>query len=303
MKMKWLFIFLVLVCLSVASVYIFIPGQYDLAVARIVKVNSSSAFRSVNDTAAWRKWWPENGVDGYSYKAQGKAYPEMGVDLEGEQHIAGSISVLPLGGRDSTGLLWKGHFTGGSGPIGRLRKYWRDRKIENELGVVLDSLKAFLERPGDIYGMDVRISMSMDSVLIMTEITTKAYPTTKEIYDQINGMRTFMTKAGVREADPPMLHVVRANDSSYKSMIAIPMSSSLENTGPYNSRRFVPWKVMSGEVRGGVATGERAMTELQHFITDHQYTIMAIPFQSLVTDRDREPDSSRWVTRVIVPVP
>jgi hypothetical protein len=38
-------------------------------------------------------------------------------------------------------------------------------------------------------------------------------------------------------------------------------------------------------------------------MSDYQQTAMAIPFESLVTDRSREPDTLKWITNIYVPVP
>jgi len=45
------------------------------------------------------------------------------------------------------------------------------------------------------------------------------------------------------------------------------------------------------------------MVRLQEYVGDHQKPAMGLPFQSLVTERDREPDTARWVTQVVQAVP
>jgi hypothetical protein len=37
-------------------------------------------------------------------------------------------------------------------------------------------------------------------------------------------------------------------------------------------------------------------------VQDHQRVAPAIPFQSLVTDRTKQPDTSKWVTRLYWPI-
>lgn len=303
LKKKGLLIIGCLMILLIAIFYLIYPGDWDVSVLQIVKCNSNAAFRSIGDTAVWKKWWPGGEVDGYTYKTERKEYPEIGVVLEGERPIPGTIHILRLAGRDSTAVLWKMHFSAGTDPVSRIREHLRSRSWQQRGHVVLDSLRRFLETSGNIYKMEVRMQMSTDSALIMTQLSTGHYPSTGEIYEQIRGMRRFIGVRGIGETDPPMLHVVKVNDSSYRSMIAIPIDRALQEAGPYNGRRFVPWKVMIGEVRGGASRAEEGMMELQNYISDYQYTIMAIPFESLVTERDQERDSSRWITRVVVPVP
>jgi hypothetical protein len=61
--------------------------------------------------------------------------------------------------------------------------------------------------------------------------------------------------------------------------------------------------VLRAEVKGGNATVEEALHQMKIFISDYQKTAMAIPFESLVTDRSKEPDTSKWITRIYTPVP
>ena len=303
MKYKGLLLIGSLILIVTFGFYSFYPGNWVVSVVQIVKCNSNAAFRSIGDSAAWKKWWPEDEVAGYTYKTERKEYPEIRVMLEGKYPVTGTIAILRLAGRDSTAVIWKMNFSAGLNPVSRIKEYMRSRSWRERIVVVSHSLKTFLEGSGNIYKMDVQMKMSTDSALIMTQLSTRLYPSTKEIYDQIHGMREFFGRRGIGETDPPMLHVVKVNDSLYRSMIAIPIDRALQEPGIYSARRFVPWKVMSGEVRGGASRAEEAMWELQNFISDYQYTVMAIPFESLVTERDREKDSSRWITRVVVPVP
>ncbi len=65
---------------------------------------------------------------------------------------------------------------------------------------------------------------------------------------------------------------------------------------------MVPGNFMVIEISGGdyaVREGER---NLQNYIEDYGKIKMAIPFQSLITNRLAEPDSSRWKTRIYLPV-
>lgn len=99
-----------------------------------------------------------------------------------------------------------------------------------------------------------------------------------------------------------MMHVSRVKGGGYETMIAIPIDRDLKGHGNIFPSHFVPWKILTGEVRGGCYTAERGIDQLGQYIMDYQRTAMAIPFQLLVTERDKEADTSRWITRVVVPV-
>ncbi len=150
--------------------------------------------------------------------------------------------------------------------------------------------------------MDVSKIMWKDSVLLVTELSTAAYPSVKELYNKIDSLRAYIAHQGRKETDPPMLNVVHTR-LTYKSTIAVPLDKEVEPTEAFAVQRFVPWKVMTGVVNGGAMTAERAMDQLRLYVLDYQLTAMAMPFQSLETERDKEPDTTKWVTRVVVPVP
>ncbi|MDR3713234.1 MAG: hypothetical protein P4L51_10495 [Puia sp.] len=56
--------------------------------------------------------------------------------------------------------------------------------------------------------------------------------------------------------------------------------------------------LLMGSVRGGSWTVSRAIDQLHLFISDYHREAAAAPFEYLVTDRTKEPDTAKWVTRV-----
>ena len=86
-------------------------------------------------------------------------------------------------------------------------------------------------------------------------------------------------------------------------MVAIPTNKQLKGNGKIFFSRFVPWKVLTAEVHGGSGNVEEALHQMKVYMGDYQKTAMAIPFQSLVTDRSKETDTLKWITNIYVPVP
>jgi hypothetical protein len=315
-RIKWLVVLLVIFILSVSCIYIFIPGQWELSETKLVKCNVSAAFRNISEDSSWKKWWPGGRNNPYSYRVTGSAYPGVGVrlragdrdgDHDGDRDIAGIVSVLTAGSPDSIVLLWKCPFHSGLNPFGRVQQYRKALRVRKVMAAALSSLAPYLEKGENVYGMEVQNIMLRDSTLIQLTLQTGAYPSTAEVYRSIHLLRGYISSQGAKETDHPMLNVTLnvtlGKDGQYKSTIAIPVDRELKGKGTLVPVRFVPWKVLIGEVHGGTFVAERAMGQLQLYVTDHQKTSMALAFQSLVTERDQEPDTSRWVTRVIQPVP
>ena len=304
LRKKWLLFPGIILVLLIAGLYIFIPGELTISGARVTTCNASAAFRSIGDEASWKGWWPGEGINGYSCRLSGKVYPQVGVSLQrGDHGVPGVISVLAAGLSDSIELLWKCRIATSLNPVTRFLQYREALGIRQTISAGLSFLCPFLEKTENVYGMDIRNGMSKDSTLVVTQQVTAVYPSTAEIYRSVHAIRSYITRQGAKETDYPMLHIGRRKDGSYERIVGIPVDRELKGTKELTPARFVPWKILTGEVHGGPFTAERAMDQLQLYVVDHQKTAMALPFQSLVTERDREPDTARWITRVVQCVP
>ena len=304
MRKKWLIATVILLVLLISLIYIVIPGQFDASYVRPVRCNTSGAFRAISDSSFWAKWWPEQGIKGYSCQVKGHAYPKVAMVLQdGDELIPGTVSILPTGFVDSTMLFMSCHFSPGANPVSRVVQYLKAISIHHEMAPAVTLLSSFLEKKENIYGMDVQTGMSTDSTLVVMQLVTPAYPSTAELYRAIHAIRDYVASQGARETNSPMLHVIPQQDGHCESMVGIPVNKELKGTAVLVPKRFVPWKVLMGEVHGGTYTAERAMDQLRLYADDYHKTTMAASFQSLVTERDQERDTTRWITRVEVPVP
>jgi hypothetical protein len=56
------------------------------------------------------------------------------------------------------------------------------------------------------------------------------------------------------------------------------------------------------EVKGGLFSVINGEEELTYYLSDYKKNSPAIPFQSLVTNRLLEIDTSKWVTKLYYPI-
>ena len=168
---------------------------------------------------------------------------------------------------------------------------------------ILNSLDNFLQKEDNVYGFHFDIIMSQDSTLVMTKGRTDSYPSQKYIYKMIGELKKYIRDEGALEINNPMLDLKRINDHQFETMVAIPVNKELPGKGSILFSRFVPWKVLTAEVKGGVPRVEEALHQMDLYISDHKLTRMAISFQSLVTNRMEQTDSTQWITRIYTPVP
>ena len=60
--------------------------------------------------------------------------------------------------------------------------------------------------------------------------------------------------------------------------------------------------ILTGEVKGGTYTINQAEMELKNFVTDFKRISPAIPYQSLITNRLQEKDTTKWITKLYYPI-
>ena len=68
------------------------------------------------------------------------------------------------------------------------------------------------------------------------------------------------------------------------------------------SRKLVRGHYLETDVHGGSGAVNSALDRMNNYISDYGRTVMAIPFFSLMTDRSKEPDTTKWVTRIYYPI-
>ena len=86
-------------------------------------------------------------------------------------------------------------------------------------------------------------------------------------------------------------------------MTAIPVDRELPLTKEFAPKFLLKrGNILETEVRGGPYKIETGLNELENYKNDYKFTSPASPYQLLVTDRLKEQDTAKWVTRLYYPV-
>jgi hypothetical protein len=312
---KWLTGSCILIILLIAAVYIFIPSDLTVSKVALVQCNVNSANKFIGDERQWGNWWPgaqgqpaiENPVyeyGGMQYRMPGMYQHLMEVQiLTPDSTIHSHIAVIGFGdNRDSTALQWEFHLDAGWNPIGRLRQYRDARKLKANLAEILSAIRAFLDDKEKVYGIRIREVSTTDSFLIAIRSNYPSRPGTVDMSALIDKLKSIITAGGAMETGNPMVNITPAAPGRFEAMVAIPTNKELKSDKEVFSRKLVRGKYLMTEVRGGDYTVNKALEHLQEYMNDYQRTTMAIPFQSWVTDRSVEHDTTKWVTKIYYPV-
>jgi hypothetical protein len=114
-------------------------------------------------------------------------------------------------------------------------------------------------------------------------------------------LQQYISTQGAEATNHPMLFV-QPTSKGYEAQVAVPTNKLLPGTGDIDYRRMVKGNILEAEVTGGQAKVEASLQQLGYFVVDQDLISPAIPFALLVTDRTKEPDSSKWVTRIYYPI-
>ncbi len=270
----------------------FLLSRRTIVIKLYSSCNFAAAGRCFPDTAQWAARWPQN--DGCTYQITGVFYNHLGVAIRCSDGavVNGDIRLVPFSS-DTTMISWEGR-----GPM----LFMHREKIRRGMEAVLKSFKAFIDDDKNIYGVHFYRAMSKITTLASITNISATYPTTDEVYRRIDSLRVYIIGHGAAVVDSPWLNVTKMPDGLFHTTVAIPANKVVPENGRIANKRFVPWKMIQGDVHGGIYTVEKAFEQMQKFKHDHPMTIIAIPFQTLITDRRKEQDTTKWVTIVAAPV-
>jgi effector-binding domain-containing protein len=310
---KWIVWLLVGVTLTFLSIYVFIPSKIAITGTTASAVSISAAFRLTSQQNNWEKWWRDsNGsphtpgepfrFNGTTFRPSRSAYNVTGIEIKQDDIILESELTLISVKKDSTWLVWNGQFPSGNNPFMRIQNHKKAQEISKNLMAVLNNITQFTSDPQKVYGLSIVKTSFPDTNMLSTRFITSVYPSTEEIYKNFNILRKSIQKQDGKITGNPMVNVRMVKADSFETQVAIPTSHSLKNDGAVFSRKMVPGNFLSAIVSGGEYSIRESMQQLDFYLKDHGKIQMARPFEQLITDRSIEPDTTKWLTRIYLPV-
>ncbi|MDQ6610106.1 MAG: hypothetical protein M3Y85_09835 [Bacteroidota bacterium] len=311
---KWILFILILIIVATGLLYFFIPTSVLILQSSVIPVNAKGFSRTIVDEKKWNQWWPgeilhnDAGTAHFRYKGNTYTIIEkrmssviVGVK-DGNDSFRTELLFIPVT-PDSVVLNWEGSATSSILPVNRLRLYYKGKNLNKDLKAILQHIQEFYEKEENIYGLTIKKDLVVDSTLISTAATSRGYPTIEFIYGLIDKLKIYAERNGAKQTGLPMLNINTADGIVYDTRVAMPVDKRLKDSGSIAYRWMLGGgNILMTEVKGGPYTIKQAFAEMENYVHDFQRTAPAIPFQSLITDRRKEPDTSRWITRLFWPV-
>lgn len=309
---KILIVCLMLVIVVCGFAYLYIPNNIVINAAKAVPINKDGLYRTLSDTTGWADWWPgKNSSSGDApFTSRGFSYRltdiktlslPVAISKNGFQ-CKGEITMLAEG-QDSTIINFHSSFTSSSNPVKRIIAYFNAQKIKKNADDMLASIGNYYSEIKNLYHYPITKDHVVDSTLLFTDREVKGPPTSATIYAMVDELKAYISKNNAKETGYPMLNVFTKDSISYLVKVAIPVDKKLPDSGNIRYRWMLGGgNILITEVKGGPGEIKKAYQYIDQYVEDHQRIAPAIPFESLVTDRRLETDTSKWITRIYFPV-
>jgi hypothetical protein len=303
-----LFIGLLLVC-----IYIFIPQKIEIGRAEFVNSNFQAVKRKLMDVQLWTKWWPglenANATNSYITFRQTKFHiaeeKYNGYAFEtanGNDSLQTILHLIPLPGKTDSALIeWSGTLETSANPLSRIQQFLKAKKIQCDIDSLLSHLASFMSKQENLYGMKIERVVVQDTLLVYEERKFATLPSTLDVYSLVRVLQNKIKTAGLQETNYPMLNILKIDSTTWKAMVAIPINKQFANAD-LSFRKMIKGYILVGEIKGGQYNIQKGIEEMSNFVSDYSKVPIAMPFESLVTDRSTQPDSSQWITRLYFPV-
>ncbi|MBC7849333.1 MAG: hypothetical protein H7Y31_06340 [Chitinophagaceae bacterium] len=309
--MKRLLVFVIVgMVATVLAAYFVLPESKNVTAFVSTNTSINRVLPLLTQTDGWQKWWPQDArsndtsfiYNGNRYYLQQVSGNIVQTDvLQNEKTCAGSILLAPSA-VDTTMIEWRVQTVYGTNPITKLKSYFSKDELQHDLQTLLDKFRSYAGKQENIYGMTIQRAKVVDTLLVAMRSTLNHYPTTGDVYSLVEKLRTYIKSQNAKETNPPMLNMQHYDTSTYEIMVGIPIDRELPANGPIQQKRLVSGNIMWGEVRGGSKSVDNALQQLENYKFDYRLGSPAIPFASLITDRSKEPDTTKWITRVYYPI-
>ena len=315
--MKKLIVALIVICIAaVSAVYFFIPGTLTIEESLKLPCVPAAAFRNLSDESNWKKWWPSAEVTdsvkapsagGYLFSNHQYRLSKTNINIlqviidDQKDSLASEIHLLAIP-IDSTIIRWNLNIDAGNNPFTRIAEYRKALALKKDMHTILKSIQAYLSVINNVYGVTFYEGHITDTLLITTKSFTGEWPSVDYVYSRIEKLKQFCSKEGCRITGTPMLNVTPLSPAGYRVMLGLPVDRLMPAKDSVEPVKLVGDKFVIADVTGGLKTVAHIHEQMRFYFQDYSKILMAIPFDYLITDRQKEPDTSKWKTRILAPV-
>lgn len=304
--MKKTSLYTVSTLLIVTLVLLIIPFKRQKKYEATIDCSTDAVTRLMVNTKEWKKWWPDQILNDSIVLLNDTRFYVQTVLLNGfyavsdNKKTAIEVQFVP-DLKNQTKLVVIGTQVYSSNPLKRIAQLFGSNAQQNAKQL-LSSLQNFFSRTENVYGFKIeKTKVSLLNWMSAKKLFAQQ-PTTQEIYAVIEGLEKYILAHNGEIIGAPIMHIRDLAPNQLELMTALPVTETVQPNEQYSVKQMVPGFMIIGKVKGGPTTVENAEASLENYIRDYRKQSPAIPFQTLITDRRKEADSSQWITQVNYPV-
>jgi hypothetical protein len=302
-------IFLVIV---LVSIYVFIPNRISISKTCFVRANREGLMRKLYNEKQWRQWWPgeidRNTDKNFVYKSSSFAIDKLTIGSvlisisDNNTATASALNLIPKN-TDTTQIFWTAEMHTSYNLIKRLQLFFAAKKIANNMESVLGKIQSHFSKIETVYDYKINRGLVTDSFVVSTYAMSNGYPTIDFTYVLVDKLKKYISDNKAQESGFPMLNVSTADSIHYLTRVGIPVDRIIPTSKEISFKRMpAGGNMLIVDVKGGPSTMNSALQQVQNFISDYHESAPAISFFSLITDRRKETDTSKWLTKIYYPV-
>ncbi|MXV53189.1 hypothetical protein GS399_19660 [Pedobacter sp. HMF7647] len=312
--MKKAILFLsIIILLAFSLVYLVIPSRIDVSETLETSLPETLIARLLTEKTGWQTWLPSitRGAKDNSYHFKKN---ELDFTFSENTETAANVQVSQTGftangkidyivkGAHRTTVRWYEMIKASKNPITRIRQFIFAMQTRRQMKHLLDSLNNLTQHSTKVYGYNIRITKVKDSVLIGTRAIFSSYPSAEKVDALVRKLKDQAKMKNALITDSPMLNITQTGQKEFTTMVALPVNKFIQPSGEVYIRRMVMGNLLETQVKGGPNSINKAMAQLTLFKEDYKMISPAVPYQSMITNRLAEKDSSKWVTKIYYPV-
>ncbi len=292
--------------LFVVLIYTFIPDTLVITNSAIVNCNVSAASRTFNNR--WKDIFTQHSdttfyTDGYIYKIQQPVYngSHISISHNGKTYFT-VLSLLPLAS-DMLLMQWNVALETGKDPITKFVSYFKAKALQTNMQKIATRLQSYLGNKINVYKYNISYTTLTDTVVVSIKTVMDVYPSTKDIYIYIDTLERYIQTQGAKATNSPMLNITHTNNK-YFMMVGLPLNIEIPSQNKIEIKHLLPIKdkTLTAEIRGGSGVINDAHKQIEIFMQDHSLAAPVISFDLLVTNRTKQKDTAKWITRLYYPV-
>lgn len=282
-------------------VFVFIPGTLTVVSLRTMASSMPGSYRFLANDSSWRYRLNCEGTD----LSISRKIPSA-LQISNATPLTEEVTTLLLlqSHPDSTRLKWETKYQAGLDPFQRIINYRKAVKFKSCMNSILATVDDYFRHNENLYGFRISRTTLTDTFLVAVRFKTQNFPETEMIYSRIDQIKKYIAASGAREMNDPMLNIISNEDGSKTVTVGIATNREVKDSGIFVTKRLAQYKnrTLTTLVTGDQKEVEESLRAIHQYMDDYHLTSPTVHFELLITDRRKEKDASKWVTRIFYPI-